>query len=172
MYICKKEYTMKSLKIIFLIAISFFLECFVTGQKDLNLGFERIGYKAKPMGWYAGGGGSKDDLDGYLGELDSKTVHSGKYSLHLKYLKGKGFGVGTNSIDVEPLRGKMIRLSGWIKTENVGGKKSQNYDGYAGLWWRVDGPDHKTVAFNNMQDSLINGTRNWQRYSFEFYYYY
>ncbi|HYM21034.1 MAG TPA: hypothetical protein VEW28_08525 [Candidatus Kapabacteria bacterium] len=155
-------------KLLLSLIISVSIYSFFPQGDDLNLGFERVGYKAKPIGWYAGGGGGKkDDLDGYLGECDSTTVHSGKYSLHLKYLKGDGFGVGTKTLDIAPLRGKTIRFSGWIKTHNVGGKKDHNFDGYAGLWWRVDGPDHKTLAFNNMQDSLVNGTRDWQRYSFE-----
>src|SRR5690348_11118183 len=80
-------------------------------DSDLNLGFERS-REGKPWGWYAGGGG-KSYPDGYIGELDSVTVHSGKYSLHLKYIKdghGSGttvFGTGTTSINVDRVRGKM-----------------------------------------------------------------
>ncbi|MDP4221125.1 MAG: hypothetical protein Q8916_09160 [Bacteroidota bacterium] len=53
----------------------------------------------------------------------------------------------------------MIRYSGWIKTKHL--------EGYAGLWWRVDGPNKEVLAFNNMHDSLVDGTRDWKRYSFE-----
>lgn len=132
---------------------------FLPQSDDLNLGFERRIHR-KPMGWYAGGGGrSEADLDGYLGECDSAIVKSGKYSLHLKYLKGDGFGVGTNSIEVDRVRGKKIRYSGWIKTKNL--------EGYAGLWWRVDGPNNEVLAFNNMRDSMVDGTRDWKHYSYE-----
>ena len=83
--------------------------------------------------------------------------------MHLHYVKnasGQGFGVGTQQEDVlSAVRGKTIRYSGWIKTENV--------SDFAGLWWRVDGADSTTLAFNNMSDSAVNGTRDWQQYSFE-----
>ena len=39
--------------------------------------------------------------------------------------------------------GKKVRYSGYIKTEGV-------TRGYAGLWWRVDGPSG-VLAFDNMQ---------------------
>ncbi len=158
---------MATLKLSFVLVVSFFFIGFYPQDNDLNLGFERAGYKAKPMDWYAGGGGNKNDLDGYIAQVDDKVVHNGKYSLHLKYVKGEGFGVGTTGIDVDRVRGKVIRYSGWIKTKSVGGEEGKNFNGYAGLWWRVDGPNKKTLAFNNMQDSLINGTRDWQHFSFE-----
>ncbi len=149
-----------------LFAISFV--GFSAVANDLNLDFEQVGYKGIPKGWYVGGGGRSDtDLAGYIGEVDSKITHSGKYSLHLKYIKGDAFGVGTSTLPVGPVRGKMIRYSGWIKTRNVGGTAKHNFNGYAGLWMRVDGPDHRTLAGNNMQDSLVNGTRDWEHFSFE-----
>ena len=130
---------------------------------DLNLSFERPGMNGVPFEWYAGGGGREvADRKGYAGVLDSVTRHEGKFSLHLKFLSGHGFGVGTNGISGDMLKqllGKTIRYSGWIKTKNV--------SSYAGLWWRVDGENGKMLAFNNMYDSLVNGTRDWQRYSFE-----
>lgn len=143
----------------YLLIASFFFISFLPQDYDLNLGFERRIHR-QPRGWYAGGGGrAQDYADGYIGETDSAIVHSGKYSLHLKYISGNGFGVGTTSIAVDRVRGKKIRYSGWIKTKNL--------EGDAGLWWRVDGPNDKVLAFNNMHDSLIEGTRDWKRYSFE-----
>ncbi len=159
---------MTKLKLSFLLIPAILFLGFSVLDNDLNLGFEKVTFKSRAVGWYSGGGGKvPGDQTGYLGEVDSKTVHSGKYSMHLKYLKGDGFGVATNSIDVGRVRGKMIRYSGWIKTRNVGGQSKHNLDGYAGLWWRVDGPDNKSLAFNNMQDSLFNGTHNWKHFSFE-----
>jgi hypothetical protein len=127
---------------------------------DLNLGFEQAN-GMKPKGWYAGGDKAPKDINGYSAALDSKTVHGGKYSLHLKYVSGDGFGVATNSLRglLPSVKGKTIRLTGWIKTEDVGD--------FAGLWWRVDGPNREMLAFNNMEDSIISGTQDWKRYSFE-----
>ena len=47
---------------------------------------------------------------------------------------------------------KNITLSGYIKTENV--------DGYAVLWMRID----PQIAFDNMQQRGITGTTDWKKY--------
>lgn len=49
--------------------------------------------------------------------------------------------------------GKLIRLTGYIKTEKV-------KDGFAGLWMRID----PQVAFDNMQSQGIKGTTDWKKY--------
>ena len=50
--------------------------------------------------------------------------------------------------------GKKITFSGYIKTEEV--------EGYAGLWMRID----PQIAFNNMQQEGISGTNDWKHYTF------
>ena len=88
------------------------------------------------------------------------------------------FGVATYTFPVKDAAGKTVRFSAWIKTENV-------VNGYAGLWWRVDGPgqggDRSALAFDNSQVRFIDGkpdTRNgtvrgatgttpWTHYEFE-----
>lgn len=76
-----------------------------------------------------------------------------------RHVANQEFGLATGSFPVETARGKSIRYSGWIKTEEI--------EGFAGLWWRADGPDQKILAFDNMQAKQINGTRDWQQYSIE-----
>ena len=49
--------------------------------------------------------------------------------------------------------GKFIRLSGYVKTENV-------IDGYAGLWLRID----PQIGFDNMNSRGITGTTDWKEY--------
>jgi hypothetical protein len=91
---------------------------------------------------------------------------------------GSSFGVATGSFPVKDAAGKTVRFSAWIKTENVG-------NGYAGLWWRVDGPgegtNRPTLAFDNSQARIIDntpdanngtvrgatGTTPWTLYEFE-----
>src|SRR5580700_3217411 len=91
---------------------------------------------------------------------------------------GSSFGVATGSFPVKDAVGKTVRFSAWIKTENV-------RNGYAGLWWRVDGPgegsNRPQLAFDNSQARFINGkpdandgtvrgatgTTPWTRYEFE-----
>jgi hypothetical protein len=68
---------------------------------------------------------------------------------------GSSFGVATGSFPVKDAAGKTVRFSAWIKTEDV-------RNGYAGLWWRVDGPgegtNRPTLAFDNSQARIIEGT--------------
>ena len=67
---------------------------------------------------------------------------------------GPSFGVVTGTFPVKDAAGKTVRFSAWIKTENV-------RNGYAGLWWRVDGPGEGTnrsqLAFDNSMVRFIDG---------------
>ncbi len=72
---------------------------------------------------------------------------------------GNTFGVATATFPIKDAAGKKIRFSGYIKTENVA-------NGFAGLWWRVDGPSG-VLAFDNMQDRGVTGTTDWKRYAVE-----
>jgi hypothetical protein len=88
------------------------------------------------------------------------------------------FGVATGTFPVKDAAGKTVRFSAWIKTDSV-------LNGYAGLWWRVDGPgkgtDRPQLAFDNSEARFIDskpdagngtirgttGTTPWTRYQFE-----
>jgi erythromycin esterase-like protein len=72
---------------------------------------------------------------------------------------GPSFGVATATFPVKDAAGKRVRFSGYIKTEGV-------TDGFAGLWWRVDGPSG-VLAFDNMQNRGVTGTTDWKRYDIE-----
>ena len=56
--------------------------------------------------------------------------------------------------------GKRVRLSGYVKSDKV--------TNWAGLWFRVDGPNNgpnpSSLAFDNMQERPIKGTTDWTRY--------
>ena len=69
---------------------------------------------------------------------------------------GGGFGVATGTFPVSAAAGKKITFSGSIKTDGV-------WNGYAGLWWRADGPNG-VLAFDNMQRRAATGTTDWKRY--------
>lgn len=70
-----------------------------------------------------------------------------------------GFAVARATLPVTAVAGKRIRFSGYIKTEGV-------TRGYAGLWWRVDGPS-RPLALDNMENRGATGTTEWKRYSIE-----
>jgi erythromycin esterase-like protein len=67
---------------------------------------------------------------------------------------GSQFAAIVGSFPVEAARGKRVVFDGWIKTEEA--------QGHAGLWWRVDGPDGQILLFDNMADRGLKGTQDWQ----------
>jgi hypothetical protein len=84
-------------------------------------------------------------------------AYQGHASAFLKSKKPSvgGFGTLMQSIAAEQYLGKKARLSGLVKSEEV--------QGWAGLWMRVD-KGTAAVAFDNMQDRTIKGATAWQRY--------
>jgi len=68
--------------------------------------------------------------------------------------RGSLFGVATGRFPVKNAAGKTVHFSAWIKTENV-------LNGYAGLWWRVDGQgegaNRPQLAFDNSVARFIDG---------------
>ena len=57
-------------------------------------------------------------------------------------------------MSAEPYRGKRLRMSAFMKTENL--------DGSAWLWLRIDGK--KKSILDNMSDRPIKGTNDWGKY--------
>jgi len=116
-----------------------------TVNESLNLNLEHF-TKEFPTGWQEFGQGS------YSVKADSQVKQSGNYSVSIENINEQGFKA--LAIDLpENYDGKMIQLSGYIKTENV-------KDGFAGLWMRID-PE---IAFDNMAERGITGTTDWQKY--------
>jgi erythromycin esterase-like protein len=68
-------------------------------------------------------------------------------------------GVATAHFPVAVAAGKRVRLSGYIKTEGM-------TRGFAGLWWRVDGPSG-VLAFDNMRNRGATGSSDWKRFELE-----
>jgi hypothetical protein len=94
----------------------------------------------------------------YSVQIDTAHFHSGKASGLIEARDtsmGSGFGTLIQWFSAEEYRGKRVRMSAFVKSENV--------ESWAGLWMRVDG-DRASLAFDNMQDRPIKGTRDWQKY--------
>jgi hypothetical protein len=106
-------------------------------------------------GWILAG----DDMPEYAIAADTSTKHAGRASGSLRALvaKPRGFGTLMQSFKEDAYLGKRLRLSAFVKANDV--------DGWAGLWMRVDGPNgRRSTAFDNMQDRPIKGTSDWTRY--------
>lgn len=128
----------------------------------LNLDFEVAPAGTAPKGWFTGG-------QGYEVTLDSEVVQSGERSLRMRYVReGRvgedpvpgSFGVATGTFPVADAAGHTVRYRGWIRTEDV-------QDGWAGLWWRIDGPGGTSLGFDNMADRGPRGTTEWTSYALE-----
>ena len=129
-------------------------------QMPSGLGFEERGYSGLPSGWRAGG-------DGFEIVLDSVERLAGRYSLRVRWvdsaaysIASQKFGVASQTFPVWQVAGRRLRLSGYMRTENI-------HTGYAGMWMRVDGPGGAVLAFDNMQKRGITGTTGWTRYDIE-----
>lgn len=75
------------------------------------------------------------------------------------YLKSReavsGFGTMMQQFAADDYRGKRVRFSAAVRTENV--------MGWAGLWMRTDSTERNSLTFDNMQDRPIKGTTGWNR---------
>src|SRR5258708_6290404 len=63
------------------------------------------------------------------------------------------------AVSGEEYRGKRVKLSGWMKTEDAN-------EGGGHLWLRVDGQQvGASLQFDNMNNRAPKGTTDWQQYS-------
>jgi erythromycin esterase-like protein len=92
----------------------------------------------------------------FLPELDadSKRIGAGAG-------RRGAFGVTNAFVPVSAVRGKKIRFSGYVRTEDVA-------DGWAGLWLRVDTASEPNKLLDNMHDRGPSRTTDWTRCSVEF----
>lgn len=121
----------------------------VYGQQTFNLDFEDL-KDDKPSNWEYFGSAAYDL------SIDQEQVQHGKTAVVIEHNGGApDFKAWSYSIPAK-YAGKTIKLTGYIKTENVA-------DGWAGLWLRID----PQVAFDNMQNRGIIGTTDWTKYEIE-----
>jgi len=123
----------------------------------MNLDFEiRSPYDLTlPLNWSTGGGD-----EGYTISLDNIEKYSGLYSLKMQKQGnriGGEFGAFSSNLSIEIFVGKNVEYRGWIKTQGV-------KNGYAGLWFRVDG-ELGNLGFDNMNNRGLNGDNKWTQVS-------
>ncbi|WP_110928945.1 helix-turn-helix transcriptional regulator [Bacillus massiliglaciei] len=92
-------------------------------------------------------------------KTDSHVFHSGTQS-GLLYAKGdldeQHFGTMMQSFQADRYKGKRIRMSCFLKTEQVT---------KCGAWLRIDNRAGDAVQFDNMDNRPIHGTADWNHYS-------
>jgi len=138
--------------LIFPLVLSLLWACNQEDKKsDFNLGFEVLNKNsAKPADWIFFGN------EGYTFNIDSTEKIKGNYSLSIKRNSDFGKFGACAMVIPSPMEGDTLTLSGFVKSENV--------EGSAGLWMRVDDSINQVLAFDNMRDRPITGTRAWQKY--------
>lgn len=114
--------------------------------RDLNLDFEQHENNF-PINW------SRSGSVDYKVNTDSANSKSGKFSVVIENSGNEGSFEAVSLVLPNNYAGKSIRLSGYIKTENV-------TEGYAGLWMRID----PRIAFDNMSNRGVTGTTDWKKY--------
>ena len=121
------------------------------GQKTekYNLGFEKqTDENSLSDDWFKWGN--------YELTMD-ENAHSGKKSGKITSdPTGSSFGIIAYKIPAN-YEGKTIKLEGFMKIKDV-------ENGFAGLLLRVDG-NGNSLAFDNMQNQNITGTRDWQKFT-------
>jgi len=113
-----------------------------------------IAYAEKPTGWIMAGTAPQD----YTVGLDRGVKHDGQSSVRIaaKSDSPSGFGTLMQEFRADDWRGKRVRFRGHVKTEDIAQ--------LVGLWMRIDGPDGKPQAFDNMSTRPIKGTSDWKAY--------
>jgi AraC-like DNA-binding protein len=107
-------------------------------------------------GWFLSG----SHLFNYEMGVDRKVVHTGKASGYLtsKTVQDAGeFATMMQQFKADRYRGKRLKLSCFIQSENV--------EGFAGLWMRVDSASDDVLQFDNMSNRPITGTTPWNHYT-------
>lgn len=107
-------------------------------------------FAAAPRGWFLAGSQPKS--------YETGTEYTGKPSAFLKSTATepiKGFGTLMQSFAADNYKGKRIRFTASVKSQDV--------KDWSGLWMRVD-KGRESVAFDNMQNRAIKGTTDWKEY--------
>lgn len=107
-----------------------------------------------PSGWIQAGSNITD----YNLGVDSDNGLSGGKSAFIesKTDSPEGFSTMMQNASVAEYRGKRIRMSVYIRSNNV--------TDWSGAWLRIDG-DKKLLAFDNMHNRSIKGTTDWAPYN-------
>ena len=127
----------------------------VTGVRVVAQDGAAVPMTTRPAGW----GMTGDNPGGYDVALDTAIKHGGNTSATLRAKPAAvadKFGSLVSSIRPDKFRGKRVRFSGYLKTNDVGG--------HAAMWIRIDGPNIDMLDFSNMDERPIKGTSDWKRY--------
>lgn len=107
-----------------------------------------------PNGW----GGGSSHAEQYEIRIDRAVAHGGQASVVIRSLVDdpQDFATLTQGFQAEEYLGQRVRLSAFLRTENI--------EGWAGMWMRVDPHKGNVTQFDNMQRRPIRGDQDWQQH--------
>lgn len=93
--------------------------------------------------------------------MDRTVCHTGTKSASIQSTANE-FEIGDYATILQQFStkhyvGKRVRLTGFIRTQDV--------EGWCGLWMRIDSITGATLKIDNMQDRPISGTTGWNHYA-------
>ena len=107
-----------------------------------------------PRGWLAAG----SHPSGYEMGLDPGAGPDRGGAAYIKAGEDpQGFATLMQTFKADAYRGKRLRFSAAVRAEGV--------EKWAGLWMRVDGGTDQMLAFDNMANRPITGTRDWETHA-------
>ena len=114
---------------------------------------QNLNFAQGTTGWFLAGSHPQH----YLYGIDHDVKRSGEASGYLKpeVAVPAGFGALMQTFKADAYQGKLVRLSGYVKTEAV--------ERYAGLWMCLDSQSI-AATFNSIPSALISGTHDRQKY--------
>ncbi len=119
-----------------------------------NPDFEAEFKATRPDNWYISG----QNPENYEAKRDTTEAISGDASALITSRDARISDSTTlmQTIGPDEYLGQRVRLTGWVKTEDV--------SNFAGLWLRIYGPNNTQLKFDNMADRQIRGTTGWTQY--------
>lgn len=108
-----------------------------------------------PKSWFKAG----SNPDSYGIGIDKSIFQNGEKSAYLtsNFASITEFGTLMQTCSAKEYSGKKVKLSGFIKSENV--------TGWSGLWFRIDANKNAgSKYFDNMQDRPVKGDSDWNNY--------
>jgi hypothetical protein len=107
-----------------------------------------------PSGWKVYG---EPCADAHTLRLDRATKYRGSASGQIKFRgeSSESFATMMQMFKADVYRGKRLRLSAWLKTQNADS---------AQLWMRLDGAK-SMLGFDNMDNHPVKGTTDWAQYA-------
>ncbi|MFI5459948.1 MAG: hypothetical protein ACHRXM_31395 [Isosphaerales bacterium] len=107
-----------------------------------------------PKGWFAAGSHPTE----YEMGLDPGPGPTQGGAAYIKAgERPEGFATLMQSFKADVYHGKRLRFSAAVRADGI--------EQWAGLWMRVDGGTEQVLAFDNIENRPITGTRDWETHA-------